>query len=213
MKNGKVALAVPVALALVLSSGCVTKKVFRKTVQEQDQKIDTVQSGVEANERRIKDVDDKTRVEVGRLDAKADAAKARGDEAYQKAESAEKLAKGKVIWEVTLSNDDVKFGLNQAKITDEAKAALEDIARRVKSSDHTVYVEVQGHTDSTGSKDYNMMLGEKRAEAVVRYLNEDAGLPLHLLQPISYGEDSPVADNKTREGRAKNRRVVIRILE
>ena len=213
MKNGKVALAVPVALALVLSSGCVTKKVFRKTVQEQDQKIDTVQSGVEANERRIKDVDDKTRVEVGRLDAKADAAKARGDEAYQKAESAEKLAKGKVIWEVTLSNDDVKFGLNQAKITDEAKAALEDIARRVKSSDHTVYVEVQGHTDSTGSKDYNMVLGEKRAEAVVRYLNEEAGLPLHLLQPISYGEDSPVADNKTREGRAKNRRVVIRILE
>src|SRR6058998_3689484 len=105
MKNGKLALAVPVALALVLSSGCVTKKVFRKTVQEQDQKIDTVQSGVEANERRIKDVDDKT-----------DAAKARGDEAYQKAESAEKLAKGKVIWEVTLSNDDVKFGLNQAKI-------------------------------------------------------------------------------------------------
>src|SRR5437867_6864375 len=172
MKTWKGALAVPVALALVLSSGCVTKKVFRKTVQEQDQKIDTVQSGVEANERRIKDVDDKTHMEVARLDQKADAAKARGDEAYQKAESAEKLAKGKVIWEVTLSNDDVKFGLNQAKITDEAKAALEDIARRVKSSDHTVYVEVQGHTDSTGSKDYNMMLGEKRAEAVVRYLNE-----------------------------------------
>jgi len=213
MKNGKLALAVPVALALVLSSGCVTKKVFRKTVQEQDQKIDTVQSGVEANERRIKDVDDKTRVEIGRLDAKSDAAKARGDEAYMKAETAEKLAKGKVIWEVTLSNDDVKFGLNQAKITDEAKAALDDISRRVKSSDHSVYVEVQGHTDSTGSKDYNMMLGEKRAEAVVRYLNEDAALPLHLLTAISYGEDSPVADNKTREGRAKNRRVVIRILE
>jgi len=213
MKNGKLALAVPVALALVLSSGCVTKKVFRKTVQEQDQKIDTVQSGVEANERRIKDVDDKTRVEIGRLDAKSDAAKARGDEAYMKAETAEKLAKGKVIWEVTLSNDDVKFGLNQAKITDEAKAALDDISRRVKSSDHSVYVEVQGHTDSTGSKDYNMTLGQKRAETVVRYLNESAGLPLHLITGISYGEDSPVADNKTREGRAKNRRVVIRILE
>jgi len=213
MKNGKIVLAVPVALALVFSSGCVTKKVFKKTVSEQDQKIDTVQSGVEANERRIKDVDDKAKMEIGRLDSKADAAKARGDEAYMKAETAEKLAKGKVIWEVTLSNDDVKFGLNQAKITDEAKAALEDISRRVKSSDHTVYVEVQGHTDSTGSKEYNMMLGQKRAEAVLRYLNEDAGLPLHLITAISYGEDSPVADNKTREGRAKNRRVVIRILE
>src|SRR5213593_2812080 len=123
MKTWKGALAVPVALALVASSGCVTKKVFRKTVQEQDQKIDTVQGGVEANEKRIKDVDDKTLVEIGRLDAKADAARARGDEAYTKAENAEKLAKGKVIWEVTLNKDEVKFGLNQAKISDSARAA------------------------------------------------------------------------------------------
>src|SRR5436309_1819808 len=206
MKIWKLTMAAPLVASLALSTGCVTKKVFRQTVQEQDRKIDTVQSGVEANERRVKDLDGKTMMEVSRLDAKADAAKARGDEAYQKAETAEKLAKGKVIWEVTLSNDDVKFGLNQAKITDEAKAALEDIARRVKSSDHTVYVEVQGHTDSTGSKEYNMMLGQKRAETVVRYLNEEAGLALHLITPISYGEDSPVADNKSREGRAKNRR-------
>jgi len=213
MKTWKGVLAVPVALALVASSGCVTKKVFRKTVGEQDQKIDTVQGGVEANEKRIKDVDDQTKVEVSRLDAKAEAAKARGDEAYSKAESAEKLAKGKVIWEVTLNNDEVKFGLNQAKISDGARAALDDIAQRVKGSDHAVYVEIQGHTDNTGSGEYNMMLGQKRADAVRRYLGEDAGIPLHLITAISYGEDSPVADNKTRDGRAQNRRVVIRILE
>jgi hypothetical protein len=125
MRKWKAGLAVSAILALALSTGCVTKKVFRNTVQEQDQKIDTVQTGVEANERRIKEVDDKTRSDIGRLDAKTDAAKMRGDEAYSKAESAEKLAKGKVLWEVTLTNDEVRFGLNQAKISDSARSPIE----------------------------------------------------------------------------------------
>jgi peptidoglycan-associated lipoprotein len=206
-------IALPVVLALTFSTGCVSKKVFKQTVQDQDQKIDNVQSGVEANERRIKDVDDKTKSEITRLDTKADAAKVRGDEAYQKAEAAEKLAKGKVLWEVTLTNDDVKFGLNEDKITDAARAALDDIARRVKGFDKTVYVEIQGHTDSTGSEEYNLALGQKRADAARRYLNEADGIPLHLITAVSYGEAKPVADNKTREGRSQNRRVVIRILE
>jgi len=213
MKNWKAVFVVPVALGLVISTGCVTKKVFRNTVQEQDQKIDTVQSGVEGNERRIKEVDDKTKVEIGRLDSKADAAKMRGDEAFQKAANAEKLAKGKVLWEVTLTNDEVKFGLNQAKMSDGARAVLDDLANRVKGYDHTVYVEIQGYTDNTGSKEYNQMLGQKRADTVRRYLNETAGIPLHLIEAVSFGEESPVADNSTRQGRAQNRRVVVRILE
>jgi len=213
MKSWKGALVMPVALGLVISTGCVTKKVFRNTVQEQDQKIDTVQSGVETNERRIKEVDDKTKTEIGRLDSKADAAKMRGDEAFQKASNAEKLAKGKVLWEVTLTNDEVKFGLNQAKVSDGARAVLDDLATRVKGYDHTVYVEIQGYTDNTGSKEYNQMLGQKRADTVRRYLNETAGIPLHLIEAVSFGEESPVADNTTRQGRAQNRRVVVRILE
>lgn len=206
-------LVLPVALALTVSTGCVSKKVFKQSMQEQDGKIDTVQSGVESNERRIKEVDDKTRTEVARLDMKSDAAKARGDEAYQKAEGAEKMARGKVLWEVTLSNDDVKFSLNEDKLSEGATTALQDIVNRVKGYDKTVYVEIQGHTDSTGTEPYNMSLGQKRADAVRRYLNEEGGLPLHLITAISYGESKPVADNKSRDGRAQNRRVVVRILE
>jgi outer membrane protein OmpA-like peptidoglycan-associated protein len=206
-------LVLPVALALTVSTGCVSKKVFKQSMQEQDGKIDTVQSGVESNERRIKEVDDKTRTEVARLDMKSDAAKSRGDEAYQKAEGAEKLARGKVLWEVTLSNDDVKFSLNEDKLSEGATTALQDIVNRVKGYDKTVYVEIQGHTDSTGTEPYNMSLGQKRADAVRRYLSEEGGLPLHLITAISYGESKPVADNKSRDGRAQNRRVVVRILE
>ena len=128
-------------------------------------------------------------------------------------QDAEKLARGKVLWEVTLTNDDVKFGLNEDKITDAARAALDDIARRVKGYDHVVYVEIEGHTDSTGGEEYNQALGRKRADAARQYLNEVDGVPLHLISSVSYGENKPIADNKTRDGRAQNRRVVIRILE
>jgi len=213
MKTWKVTLAAPLVAGLALSTGCVTKKVFRNTISEQDQKIDTVQTGVEANERRVKDLDSMTKQEVGRLDQKADAAKSRGDEAFRKAETAEKLAMGKVLWEVTLTNDQVKFGLNEDKIPEESRAILDDLASRVKSFNKTVYVEVQGHTDATGGDTYNMSLGQKRAEAVRRYLNENDEIPLHLITAISYGKSKPVSDNGTRQGRAQNRRVVIRILE
>lgn len=213
MKTRFGVVVLPVAIALAFSTGCVTKKVFRQSVAEQDQKIDGVQSGVETNERRIKEVDDKTRTEITRLDSKADAARSRGDEAYQKAEAAEKAAKGKVLWEATLTNEDVKFGLNEDKIGDSARAVLDDISRRVKGYDKTVYVEIQGHTDSTGDENYNMALGQKRADAVRRYLNQQGDVPAHLITAISYGESEPVAENTTRAGRAQNRRVVIRILE
>lgn len=213
MKTMKLMLAAPLVAGLALSTGCVTKKIFRTTVQEQDRKIDAVQTGVEGNEKRVKDLDVMTRNEVGRLDTKADQARARGDEAYRKAEGAEKMAMGKVLWEATLSNDQVKFGLNEAKIPADAQAILDDLASRVKSYNKTVYVEIQGHTDATGGDEYNMTLGQKRAEAVRRYLNEDEGIPLHLITAISFGENKPVADNGTREGRSQNRRVVIRIME
>lgn len=213
MKIAKSLLAVPIVAGLALSTGCVTKKVFRNTVQEQDRKIDSVQTGVEANERRVKELDSMTKAEVGRLDSKADAAKMRGDEAYSKAEAAEKLAMGKILWEVTLSNDQVKFGLNEAQIPAESKAILDDLSSKVKEYNKAVYIEVQGHTDATGTDEYNMSLGEKRAEAVRRYMNEQTEIPLHLITAISYGESKPVADNGTRQGRAQNRRVVIRILE
>jgi peptidoglycan-associated lipoprotein len=79
--------------------------------------------------------------------------------------------------------------------------------------DKTVYLEIEGHTDNVGGELYNAQLGEKRAKAVMNYLNEKGGVPLHAMSVISYGESKPVADNKTADGRAQNRRVVVRVLE
>lgn len=209
----KIAFILLIALSVVLLSGCVTKKMFKSTLKDQDDKIDTVQSGVEANEKRIVDLKNETKAEFTRVDGKVDNAMAKGEEALTKAELAEKLAKGKVIYEVTLTNEAVKFGFDTSMLSDEAKSILDDLAAKIKGQNKQLYLEIQGHTDNIGSEDYNMKLGEKRAETARRYLSEVQAIPLPIMSVISYGESMPVADNKTKEGRSQNRRVVIRVLE
>jgi peptidoglycan-associated lipoprotein len=112
---------------------------------------------------------------------------------------------------LVLSDDAVKFPLNGHAISKDAEEKLKDFAERLKSENKNVYLEVQGHTDSTGAKLYNYRLGEERAEAVRRYLNKQ-GIALNRMSTISYGQEEPVDSNKTKAGRAKNRRVVVVVL-
>jgi len=105
----------------------------------------------------------------------------------------------------------VKFPTNVHKLSDEAQARLTELATRLKNDNKNVYLEIQGHTDSTGSPDYNEKLGEERAEAARLFLNKQ-GVALNRIATISYGQDAPVAPNNTRDGRAQNRRVVIIVM-
>ena len=88
---------------------------------------------------------------------------------------------------------------------------LGNFANRLKAENRNVYLEIQGHTDATGADMYNYKLGEERAEAVRRYLNAK-GVALNRMSTISYGKSEPIDDNKTKDGRAKNRRVVVVVL-
>ncbi len=117
----------------------------------------------------------------------------------------------KFVYSLVLSDDAVKFPLNGHEISKDAEDKLKDFAERLKSENKNVYLEVQGHTDSTGAKLYNYRLGEERAEAVRRYLNKQ-GIALNRMSTISYGQEEPVDSNKTKTGRAKNRRVVVVVL-
>ena len=83
---------------------------------------------------------------------------------------------------------------------------------RLTADPKSVFIEVEGHTDSRGAASDNVRLGLERAEAVKRYVYENHKIPLHRVSVISFGEEKPVASNKTKEGRAQNRRVVIRVL-
>jgi peptidoglycan-associated lipoprotein len=136
-----------------------------------------------------------------------------GNQAMTKAETAEKMARGKILWTVVLSDDAVKFSFDGDKVPADAQAILDDLATKVKGMDRAVYLEIEGHTDNIGSDEYNQRLAAMRAESVRNYLAEKDGIPLHAMNIISFGETKPVAANTTSEGRAKNRRVVVRVLE
>jgi outer membrane protein OmpA-like peptidoglycan-associated protein len=132
-------------------------------------------------------------------------------EALDRAKSAQKLAEGKFLYQVVLSDDSVKFPTDEHALSPEAEARLAELAQRLQGENRNVYLEIQGFTDAVGDERYNERLGEARAEAVRRYLNR-AGVALNRMATISYGEDSPVASNDTPEGRAQNRRVTIIVL-
>jgi outer membrane protein OmpA-like peptidoglycan-associated protein len=209
-------LAVFVTLASVASTGCVSKKMFRKNVESNDTRVVAVETGIEANERRIKDLSDETDSKIAELDQKTRKATEVGRSAMTRADeasvAAEKAALGRLIWEVTLNNDQVRFSFNQAEIPTDAAAVLDDLVQKIMSYDKAVYVEIQGHTDGTGSSDYNYQLGYKRAMTVRDYMAR-GGVPLHAINVISLGEEIPLGDNDTPSGRAQNRRVVVRVLE
>lgn len=132
-------------------------------------------------------------------------------EALERATAAGKLAEGKFLYTVVLSDDAVKFPVDKSALSPEAEARLAELAERLKSENKNVYVEIQGHTDNSGAPAYNMHLGSDRAEAARRYLSH-AGIALNRMSTISYGEDNPVASNDTPDGRAQNRRVVLVVL-
>ncbi|HEX4710209.1 OmpA family protein [Phenylobacterium sp.] len=149
--------------------------------------------------------------QVAPVQAQAAQAQGTANEALQRANSAHKLAEGKLLYEEVLSDDSVKFPVNGDQLSPEAQTRINELAQRLKSENRNVYLEIQGFTDSSGDSKYNHKLGEARAEAVRLDLHQQ-GIALNRMATISYGEEDPVAPNNTPQGRAQNRRVVIVVL-
>jgi len=150
--------------------------------------------------------------QVNGLQTQLQATDQTAQEALNRANAAGKLAQGKFVYSMVMSDDSAHFPINGANLSSDETARLTDFANKLKTDNRNVYLEIQGYTDSTGSPQGNLRLGADRAEAVRRYLNEQ-GVPLNRMATISYGEDHPVAPNNTRDGRAQNRRVVVVVLD
>ncbi|HEX3109500.1 MAG TPA: OmpA family protein [Thermoanaerobaculia bacterium] len=194
-----------VALVGCATNKSVDEKINAKIAESESKsntKIESVAGQVEQVQQHQKEQD----TQIASLSQEA-------KDALKRATDAGVLAKGKVAFQQTFGEDRIKFKLNKYELDDAAKAALDEFAGKVKALSDQYYIEIQGHTDDTGGKRYNEDLGERRAEAVRRYLSRSAGLPLMRMSTISYGDTLPVAPNKTRAGRAQNRRVVIVVLE
>jgi outer membrane protein OmpA-like peptidoglycan-associated protein len=208
-------------VAVVGTSACATKKMVRQRVGEVDQKVDTMSRSLEetqqrtrANEGRIGEVDQKAAA-AGQA---AQAANARAEEAYgaagkvnARADAIEARSK-RLVYEVVMSEDKGGFKFGQSKIPAEMQTQIDELVTQLKANPNGGFIEIEGHTDNVGDPATNYKIGLERAEAVKRYLYESQQIPLHKMNVISYGEDKPIAPNKTRDGRAQNRRVVIKVL-
>jgi len=202
-----------VTVALIAAPGCVSNKKFKANVDDTDGRMTAVENAVEANDKKISNLKNDTDKRIGTVEQKANQASSVGNDALNKAQQAQKTAEGKLIWTVTITDDKVKFPINGTELSSDAMAALDNLVSKMKGYGKALYVEVEGHTDSTGDETYNMKLSEKRAQAVRSYLNQKGGIPLHAMNTIGFGESKPIADNSSKDGRAQNRRVVIRVLE
>jgi peptidoglycan-associated lipoprotein len=227
MLKGLSAVTVAVLVAAG-STACATKGFVRTGVKGVNDKVDSLGRSVEEtqertrrNEGAIGDVDkkaqdaqgsaDQARQAASVADTEARAARARANEVGSKADDLDKASK-RIVYTVVLSDDEGQFKFGKTDLPDEAKAKLDELVTKLKADPNGAYFEIEGHTDAIGPKTLNERVGLDRAEAVKRYLFEQHQIPLHRMNVISYGMEKPVASNKTREGRAMNRRVVIRVL-
>jgi peptidoglycan-associated lipoprotein len=221
-------MAIPIAVLTVGgSTACATKNFVRTSVGEVNSKVDSMGRSLEEtqertrkNEARIAEVDTK----AGNAAQAAEQANAAANQAgnaasaannaasaaanvantaVSKADAVDKASK-RIVYEVVLSEDEGNFKFAKTVLPDEAKAKLDQMVAMIKADPKGVYFEIEGHTDSIGDA--------KRAESVKRYLYEQHQIPLFKMSVISYGEQKPVAPNKTKAGRAMNRRVVVKVL-
>jgi peptidoglycan-associated lipoprotein len=216
------------ALVVGGSAACATNKMVRESVADVNDKVDSLGRSVEEtqertrqNEGRITEVDQKAQAAAqaaqqangaaqsastaaGAAGSKADAASARAD-ALDKASR-------RLVYEVVLSENQGNFTFGKSDLPEPVKARLDEMIERLKADPKGAYFEIEGHTDNVGPKEINDKIGMERAEAVKKYLYDRHQIPLFRMNVISYGPDKPVAPNTTKDGRASNRRVVVRVL-
>jgi len=233
MRHRTIAIALLTATAAL--PACATKGYVQRSVKGVNDKVETLSTSVEEtqdrtkkNETEIGQVNQRTATAQGAADRAQQAANAAGNGATaagdkanaadqhaakvgDRVEEVDKNAK-RLVFTVVLSDAQSNFKSGQTKLPDEAKAKIDELITQIKADPKGAFFEIEGHTDSVGPKDLNEKLGLERAEVVKRYLYEQHQIPLHKMNVISYGPDKPVAPNNTKDGRAQNRRVVIRVL-
>lgn len=209
-------------------SACATKGFVKNQVGQVSGKVDSLSQSLEETQERTK----QNEAKIGEVDQKTQAAQQAADQAGQAATAADAKAvaandavgktNGRVddldkaskrlMYTVVLNDAEGNFKFNSTQLPDAAKAKIDDMVKGIIADPKGAYFEIEGHTDNVGPADVNQKIGMERADAVKMYLYEQYQIPLHRMNVISYGADKPVAPNNTKDGRAQNRRVVIKVL-
>lgn len=222
---------------MMVLSGCATRKYVRLQTQSLEPAIQEASNAAKENAERIDAVDRRAQQGItaaGAADQRAGAAQKSADAANAAAQAAARQADtanqgvqtannrintletrvNSININDTYTESDkqaVVFNLNSSNLNDQARGTLDRVAGSATGLKTGYLIEIQGFTDSTGSEQYNIGLSQRRAQSVERYL-VSKGVPLYRISIVGLGEENPVADNKTSQGRSQNRRVEVRVL-
>ena len=218
-----------------ITTGCASRKYVRTQVgnssseitARMDEKDANLKSAIDQNGNQISELSGVTREhsqQIGSLDTGLKATDSKASQAMTIGQGAQTAANQADMHVKTLdqqfqnrnhysqlAEESIQFRFNSAKIEKDQFAHLDQVASQLKSDPDAILV-LEGRTDNVGDPTYNVQLGEKRLDAVARYLIVEQSVPMQQIYKTSFGEDKPVSDNKTREGRAQNRAVVVRVM-
>lgn len=220
----RTSLVIGMAAAMLATVGCSTKNYVKQQTTPLINKTNELDDLTAKNTNAIKDVDARAQAGIQQVQAKATEVDQKAQAAGQQAAQAQTLADNAVRRVDTLQNTvanldnyhvvsetAVEFGFDRDNLTKEAKGALDQLAAAVPNTKGYI-IALEGGTDSVGPADYNYDLSQRRANSVIQYLASKYNIPAHKIYVIGLGKDKPVDSNSTRAGRAKNRRVDVRLM-
>jgi OmpA-OmpF porin, OOP family len=220
----RASLVLMLAASMLATAGCASKNYVRQQTTPIINKTNELDDLTAQNTKSIKDVDARAQAGIQQVNEAASAADQKAQAAGQQAAQAQTSADNAVHRVDALSNavanldnyrvvDEaaVHFGFDKDFLTKDAKDELDKLATAVPNTKGYI-ITVEGGTDAVGPADYNYGLSERRASSGIQYLGSKYNIPAHKIYVIGLGKDKPVDDNKTREGRAANRRVNIRLM-
>src|SRR5215470_13997037 len=220
----RTSLTLLLATSMVASVGCASKNYVRNETTPLINKTNELDDLTAKNTKDIKDVDARAQAGIQAVQAKASevdqkalAAGKAADDAQNTANVATKRVDTLTQTVVNLDNyrpvaeTSVHFGFDKDNLTKKAKEALDQLATDIPNTKGYI-VTLEGGTDSVGPSDYNYDLSQRRANSVIQYLASQHNIPAHKIYLIGLGKDKPVESNKTTDGRAKNRRVDVRLM-
>jgi len=212
------------ALAITFTVGCSTKNYVRSQTAPIIQQTNDLDTKTAADHRAIVDTDERAKTGIAGAQSaantadqhalaagqSADAANHSAQEAYNRVDSLSGVVANLDNYK-QLSEVNVTFAFDRDVLTSSDKKQLDDLAANLTSARGYI-LEVTGGTDSVGDATYNYQLSQRRADAVVNYLSSKYNIPPHKFYLIGIGKDQQVASDSTAAGRAKNRRVDIKLM-
>jgi outer membrane protein OmpA-like peptidoglycan-associated protein len=220
----RTSLTILLAASIAATFGCTSKNYVKQQTTPLINKTNELDDMTAKNSKDIKDVDARAQAGIQAVNAKTAEVEQKAQTANQNATSAQQVAdaaNNRVgVLTNTVANLDnyrpvaetsVKFGFNKDNLTAKSKDALDQLAGTISSTKGYI-ITLEGGTDSVGSPDYNYDLSQRRANSVIQYLASKYNVPAHKIYVIGLGKDKPLETNKTREGRADNRRVDVRLM-